>query len=70
MRVRLDTLGDVPGEAVAVDEIVHGAEGDVDIIADPRSAEEDEDECDEKNKGENFLGAGHERRKFITADAA
>jgi hypothetical protein len=67
MGERLHTLGDVPAQAVAADEVVHGAEGDIDIVADPRGADEDEREGGEENECESFIGAGHGRGKFITA---
>ena len=63
MGVGLDALGEVPRQAVAVDEVVHGAEGDVGIVADPRGAEEEKREGEEREAEEKF--SRHGRGKFI-----
>lgn len=41
MRVRLDPLGDVPRQPIAVDEVVHCPEGDVGIIGEPGVADDE-----------------------------
>ena len=66
VRRRLHALPHVPAQAVAVDEVVHGAEGDVNVVAHPRGADEEEREDKQREAAENSGRAGHGRGKFIT----
>jgi len=54
MGVSLDALVDIPGKTAPTDEVVHGAEGDEGVVAQPGSTENDQDvrRQDQTQKGE------------------